>query len=71
MIVDLNIAGVFIPGLVVLGFIALITTLATMRFCTTTGLSRLFAHRTVVEIATFLLLYGLLVQSLPLIGLLP
>lgn len=69
MIIDLNIGGVFIPGLVVLGFIALITTMATVRFCTATGVFRLFAFRPLVEAAIFLILYGLLIQSLPLIGL--
>ncbi|MGQ9369158.1 DUF1656 domain-containing protein [Azospirillum sp. ST 5-10] len=70
MIVDLNIGGVFIPGLVVLAFIALIATMATMRFFAATGISRLFAYRPLVEIATFLFIYGLLVQHLPRIGLL-
>ncbi|WP_114395400.1 DUF1656 domain-containing protein [Oleisolibacter albus] len=68
MIVDLNIGGVFIPGLVVLGFIALIITMATVRFCTAAGVFRLVAFRALVEAATFLIIYGLLIQSLPLIG---
>ncbi|ACI99956.1 DUF1656 domain-containing protein [Rhodospirillum centenum] len=69
MIVDLTVGGVFVPGLVVLGFIALITTMALMRVCTATGISRLFAFRPLVEVATFLILYGLLTRYLPLTGL--
>lgn len=62
MIVDLNVGGVLIPGLVVLAFIALVATMATLR---------LFAYRALVELATFVIIYGLLVQYLPSIGLLP
>lgn len=68
MIVDLNIGGVFIPGLVVLGLIALLATLAMMRFCTATGITRLFVSRPLVEVATFLIIYGLLMQFLPRVG---
>jgi len=69
MIVDWDIGGVFVPGLVVLVFIALVATIATMRFCVATGVSRLFAYWPFVEIATFLIIFGLLMQSLPLVGL--
>ncbi len=71
MIVDLNIGGIFIPGLVVLAFIALIATIATMRFFAVTGISRLFAYRPLVEVATFVVIYGLLTQYLPLNGQMP
>lgn len=70
MMVDLNIAGVFIPGLVVLAAIALIAALAVLRVLSATGIGRLFVCQPLVEIATFLIVYGLLVQYLPLIGLL-
>lgn len=69
MIFDLNLGGVYIPGLVVLAFIALIVTITTMRFLVTTVISRLFAFRPLVEVATFLIVYGLLTQYLPLNGL--
>lgn len=69
MIVDLNLGGVFIPGLVVLAFIALIVTVTTMRFFAATGISQLFAFRPLVEVAAFLIVYGLLTQYLPLNGL--
>ncbi|ASV88717.1 hypothetical protein CES85_2990 (plasmid) [Ochrobactrum quorumnocens] len=71
MIVDLNVGGVLIPGLVVLAFIALVATMATLRLIAAAGLNRLFAYRPLVEIATFVIIYGLLVQYLPSIGLLP
>lgn len=70
MIVDLNIGGVLIPGLVVIAFIALVITMATLRLFSATGLNRLFAYRPLVELATFVIIYGLLVQYLPSIGLL-
>lgn len=69
MIVDWNIGGVLIPGLLVLGFIALIATMAMMRLCTAAGISRLFVSRALVEFATFLIIYGLLMQYLPRVGL--
>lgn len=69
MIVDINIGGVLIPGLLALVFVALGGTAVTMRFFTATGLSRLFAYRPLIELATFVIIYGLLVQHLPLLGL--
>jgi len=42
-----------------------------MRFCAATGISRLFAYRPLVEAATFLIIYGLLTQYLPLNGPMP
>lgn len=69
MIADLNIEGVLIPGLVVVAFIGLIITIATMRVCTEIGVSRLFAYRPLAEIAIFVIVFGLLMQSLPMIGL--
>jgi len=71
MIVDFNIGGVLIPGLVVLAFIALVATVATLRLLSMTGIHRRFAYRPLVELATFVILYGLLVQYLPLTGLSP
>lgn len=71
MIVDFNVGGVFIPSLVVLAFIALVAGMATMRIFTATGIHRLFAYRPLVELATFVIIYGLLAQYLPSIGLLP
>lgn len=71
MIVDLNVGGVLIPGLVALAFVALVVTMAVLRLFAAAGLHRLFAYRSLVEIATFVIIYGLLVQYLPSIGLLP
>ncbi|GAA0544080.1 hypothetical protein FHS83_000463 [Rhizomicrobium palustre] len=70
MIVDLSISGVFIPGLVIFALIALFAAMVILRVLAITGISRLFACRPLAEIATFLIIYGLLVQCLPLIGLL-
>jgi len=71
MIVDLNIGGVLIPGLVALAVVALIATIAVLRLITASGLNRRFAYRPLFELATFVIIYGLLVQYLPWIGLLP
>ncbi|WP_435656849.1 DUF1656 domain-containing protein [Brucella pituitosa] len=70
MIVDLNIGGVMIPGLVVIAFVALVATMSVLRLFTASGLNRRFAYRPLVELATFVIIYGLLVQYLPSIGLL-
>lgn len=71
MIVDLNIGGVLIPGLVALVVVALIATMAVLRLISDSGLNRRFAYRPLVELATFVIIYGLLVQYLPWIGFLP
>lgn len=71
MIVDLNVGGVLIPGLVVLAFIALVATMAALRLLAASSLHRWFAYRPLVELAAFIIIYGLLVQYLPSIGLLP
>ena len=42
-----------------------------LRLITASGLNRRFAYRPLFELATFVILYGLLVQYLPWIGLLP
>lgn len=71
MIIDLNFGGVLIPGLVIIAFIALAVTMATMRFFAATGLRRLFVYRPLVELATFVIIFGLLMRYLPLNGLIP
>jgi hypothetical protein len=71
MIADLNVGGILIPALVVLAFIALVATMAMIRLFAAAGLHRLFAYRPLVELATFVIIYGLLVQYPPSIGLLP
>lgn len=71
MVVDLKVGGVLIPGLVVLAVVALIATMAMLRLFAATGLNRRFAYRPLVELSTFVIIYGLLVQYLPTIGLLP
>lgn len=71
MIVDLNIGGVLIPGLVALAFVALVATMAVLRLLAASGLNRRFADWPLVELATFVIIYGLLLQYMPSIGLLP
>lgn len=68
MIVDLNVGGVLLPGLLVLVFAALVATIAVIHLLSVAGIYRLFAYRTLVDFATFAIIYGLLVQHLPSIG---
>jgi len=65
MILDLDIGGVFLPGLLVLALAALAGTVTLVRLFAAMGLFRLTASRPLVELATFALLYGLLLQALP------
>tara|TARA_A100001391_G_scaffold899_2_gene1297 strand:- start:9408 stop:9623 length:216 start_codon:yes stop_codon:yes gene_type:complete len=71
MIIDMNIGGVLIPGLLVLALLALAATAVTLRLLSATGLAHRFAYPPVVEIATFLIILGLLTQYPPTIGPLP
>lgn len=68
MIVDLDVGGVLIPGLLALVFVAIFSTVAIIRVLCVVGIYRLFAHWPLVELAIFALIYGLLVQHLPSIG---
>lgn len=70
MIADLNVGGVLIPGLVVLAIIALLANFALLRLLAAAGFNRLLANRQFAEIATFVIIYGLLVRYRSLIGLL-
>lgn len=65
MILDLDFGGVFLPGLLVLALAALAGTVVLVRLFAAAGLFRLTASRPLVELATFALLYGLLLQALP------
>ncbi|ABC22753.1 DUF1656 domain-containing protein [Rhodospirillum rubrum] len=69
MIVDLTLGGVLVPGLLGLALIALVATIAVIRLLSVAGLTRLFVSRPLVEIATFALIYALLVRQLSSIGL--
>lgn len=71
MIADVAIGGVLIPGLLVLACLALVATFVMIRVLAALGIYRLFIHRPLVDLATFAIIYGLLVQHLPPIGLLP
>lgn len=70
MIPDFTIGGVLLPGLLVLAIVSLAGTVAVLRLLTSTGLVQRFGFRPLLEIATFSLLFGLLVQFLPSVGIL-
>ncbi|MFS2108132.1 DUF1656 domain-containing protein [Sphingomonas sp. Sphisp140] len=71
MIPDLPIGGVLIPGLFALACLALALTTALLRLLSAVGASRRLAFLPLVEIAVFVILFGLLVQGMPAIGPLP
>lgn len=71
MIADIAIGGVLLPGLLVIALVALIGAAIILRFLTLTGADRAFARRPLVELATFVILFGLLPQYLPSSGLMP
>lgn len=71
MIADIAIGGVLLPGLLVIAFVALIGAAIVLRLLTLTGADRAFAHRPFVELAAFIILFGLLAQHLPSSGLMP
>ncbi len=70
MILDFDIGGVLIPGLLVLALVALVAASAIIRLLALAGTFRLFTYRPLVELAVFAIVYGLLVQYLPFTGLL-
>ena len=65
MILDLDIGGVFIPGLLAIALVALAVTVAVVRLFAAAGIFRLTPSRPLVELATFAIIYGLLLQTLP------
>lgn len=69
MIADLDLGGVFIPGLLVLAMAALAATIIVIRLLANARLIRLFAYRPAVELAVFAILYGLLTQAASSVGL--
>ena len=71
MIADIAIGGVLLPGLLVIAFVALIGAAIVLRLLTLTGADRAFARRPFVELAVFIILFGLLAQYLPSSGLMP
>ncbi len=68
MITDLNVGGVFVPGLLVLAIIALFATVMVIRLLYFAGICRVFAYRPIVELTTFAIIYALLSQYLPSTG---
>ncbi|MEE2916539.1 MAG: DUF1656 domain-containing protein [Pseudomonadota bacterium] len=62
MISDLDIAGILVPGLLALAYLALVATVLLLRLLAVTGLSRRLALPALTEIAVFILLYSLLMR---------
>lgn len=68
MIPDITIGGVLLPGLLVLAIVSIVLTVGVLRLLAVIGLGQLFDARPLLEIATFTLVYALLMQFLPAIG---
>lgn len=62
MFTEISIGGVAMPGLLVLGFIALLLTGLSSRLLTSLGVYWLFAHRPLADLSFFVLWLGLLAQ---------
>lgn len=68
MIADLSIGGVLIPGLLVIACLNLALTIAVLRFLSFTGVSQRLVFPPLVELALFVIHFGLLVHALSTIG---
>lgn len=62
MFTEISIGGVAMPGLLVLGFIALLLTGLSSRLLTGLGIYWLFAHRPLADLSLFFLWLGLLAR---------
>ncbi|MBN8848383.1 MULTISPECIES: DUF1656 domain-containing protein [unclassified Sphingomonas] len=58
---EVNIAGVYMPGLLVLGIVALLVTALLTRVLGAIGAYRLIAYRPLVDLALFFIVLGALV----------
>jgi len=69
MVNDLNIGGVFIPGLLVTALAALACTRALIALLSLSRLSRRLAFRPLLDVSTYLVTFFLLMQGLTALGL--
>ncbi|OSQ37595.1 DUF1656 domain-containing protein [Thalassospira sp. MCCC 1A01428] len=69
MMIDYNVGGVLMPGLLVFALFALVGTVTITRFLSLTGIVRIFAQKPLIELATFVIIYSLFAQYVPSTGL--
>ena len=69
MINDINIGGVFIPGLLLTALIALVCTLLLVPLFSFSRLYRRLPLRTLLDVSTYILTFFLLLQGLTTLGL--
>ncbi len=69
MINDINIGGVFIPGLLVTALIALVCTLLLVPLFSVSRLYRRLPLRPLIDVSTYIVTYFLLLQGLTTLGL--
>lgn len=61
MIGEIDVAGVFIPALVIWALVAMVLGIVVRQVLTATGFYRLVWHRGLFELALFFILWGLVV----------
>ncbi|WP_414163586.1 DUF1656 domain-containing protein [Superficieibacter sp. BNK-5] len=69
MINDINIGGVFIPGLLLTALIALVCTLLLVPLFSVSRLYRRLPLRPLIDVSTYIVTYFLLLQGLTTLGL--
>ncbi|WP_066765330.1 DUF1656 domain-containing protein [Sphingobium sp. CCH11-B1] len=69
MIGEISIAGVYLPTLLIVGFLALILTALMSQLATHVGIYRLIAYRPLVDVALFFIILELLSTLMPSLGL--
>lgn len=69
MINDINIGGVFIPGLLVIALIALVGTLLLVPFFSFSRLYRRLPFRPLIDVSSYIVTFFLLLQGLTTLGL--
>lgn len=68
MINDINIGGVFIPGLLMTAFVALVCTLLLVPIFSFSRLYRRLPFRSLIDFSTWTVTFFLLLQSLTTLG---
>ena len=69
MITDINIGGVFIPGLLLTALIALVCTLLLVPLFSVSRLYRRLPLRPLLDVSTYIVTFFLLLQGLTTLGL--
>lgn len=69
MINDMNIGGVYIPGLLIMALVALVFTLLLVPLCARSKLYRRLPFHPLIDFSTYIVTFFLLLQGLTTLGL--